>query len=88
MAAATGASAIIENCTVENTAITSQASVVGTHCYAGGIVADSLCSITQCTVTGGTVSGIITGTVPEDDDGPKPIKVSGVGGIAGSVAAR
>ncbi len=83
MAAATGASAIIENCTVENTAITSQASVVGTHCYAGGIVADSLCSITQCTVTGGTVSGIITGTVPEDDDGPKPIKVSGVGGIAG-----
>lgn len=83
IAVATGASAIIENCTVENTAITSQASVVGTHCYAGGIVADSLCSITQCTVTGGTVSGTITGTVSGDTSGYNPIKVSGVGGIAG-----
>ena len=83
IAAATGASAIIENCTVENTAITSQASVVGTHCYAGGIVADSLCSITQCTVTGGTVSGTITGTVSGDTSGYNPIKVSAVGGIAG-----
>ena len=75
-----GAVGAIENCTVENTAITSQASVVGTQSCAGGIVADNIVgSITGCTVTGGTVSGIITGTVYEDG----PIKVSGVGGIAG-----
>lgn len=75
----------IEHCTVENTAITSQASVVGTQSCAGGIVADNTVgSITGCTVTGGTVSGIITGTVSEDG----PIKVSGVGGIAGASDGR
>ena len=62
----------IENCTVENSTITSSASDANTQSCAGGIAADNIMgSITQCNVTGGSVST------------QGPMLVSSVGGIAG-----
>ena len=67
-----GGAGTIENCTVEDSTITSSASDTNTQSCAGGIVADNIMgSITQCNVTGGSVST------------QGPMLVSSVGGIAG-----
>ena len=72
IAAGNDASGTIENCTVEDSIITSSASDKDTQSCAGGIVADNIMgSITQCNVTGGSVST------------QGPMLVSSVGGIAG-----